>query len=1142
MNFQPLHNPKDVDLSQHGLIEASAGTGKTYTLENLIVRLLMENQVESIREVLIVTFTEKATSELKARVRKKLEEVLREDELEPLARQRLLISLDMFDEAGIHTIHGFCSRVLKDFAYENQELFLNETIADEKDFAREASADVLRDFMANASLDVLEILAVFGFKAEDLLSRLTEFAQKVWVNQKGELFEASDGILLSDQKITHQTGKPDFQKLLKSLKQTLGDLRIASYEIWESYLRWADAGFPADWEDARSWGVRFTKSGQIHGADLKARVKLLPQARLLQEEPQSSEEKTAREIRILQFAASLCVESCRQENAVAEKLEALVEMRWHLVSSLGLEAGGGLRQKLEREGRISFDGLLRKILEALEGSRSELLKSRIRTRWPIALVDEFQDTDPLQWEIFSRIWLEGNSRNRLYLIGDPKQAIYAFRGADVFTYLKARDAMHERARVYSLGTNYRSHPDLVRFFNRVFEREVWFGQDRAGRGIRHEEIKAGKEIPELIEADESGRGAVSAVMVDSVGGWAQRIATEIRMLVESQTIRIPTDEGSRFLNYGDCAVLIYSRSTAFEALKGAFLKERIPWSSYRSPGLYQSVEAESFRLLLRALAMGDEGDYRTLLSSPWFGLNPDTSQYHDALNPEHPLRFQMARWREMGLRRQIPAMLYQILETAPLYDACLRRKEQYFWERRQTNFAQIGEVLALQASRRPYTLTDLSVWLDRVCLGLLDAEEESRDCMRQDTEDPRVSVLTMHVSKGLEFPVVFLLPGKKENTRFDMGTRVHLEDQSAWLGYSKDARELFSKEQSEERLRLLYVAMTRARLKLYWPLYEGPSGVIGPALQDAAQVEGVEIMQEEFPRLVSKVGRNEVLASEAEDPFLREDFGEQSQSEFQIRRRKIERTSFSGMLRHLDGSSFQFGEEEGRDDEVMEEADPEEALPRGKGFGNLVHSLFEHLDWDQIDQRVHFSEEAFLQLALRHELDPSIRPQVENMVSSVMKAPLIGPLEGIRLMDIPSTSVLREPDFSTGFPELAHLKGYLEGAIDLIFEHENRFYVADWKTNFLNSYSRKSMNQAMAHAGYELQARIYALAVTRWLSTLFGDEGPKHFGGVYYFFVRGMQKPGEGVWYLPPENVPSRILEEQIGRELQRMYEGMGIV
>lgn len=477
--FHPISDIDAMDLSRHALVEASAGTGKTYTIENLVVRLLKEDPHLNLENILLVTFTEKATSELKVRIRQKIEQTLDSSpHLNDAVRKKLALNLDGFDNAAIYTIHGFCHTLLKEFPFETGNLFQQEVIDDcpllEKLLRAQMRSDWPRRY--GQRLDLLLALSDFSANPDGFIRTAVNLAQRISGDSTREIVIPDPAAL-------------DIEELWQTTQQTVLTLKSM-------------VGPPPRFSD--SYG-RLNINSRTKAAIIRDMVEPIEQAleradgtacslsavmavvATLGARHSSGERNIDRLVPHQWLKAGENLHECPNLTVIVDRLDELVSLFARLSHVLMLNAVFRLREDARtmkmKNGWLSYQDMLTRVAAFLEGERAEEGIRKIRNRYRVAFVDEFQDTDAVQWQIFSTLFLHGHeetSPNRLFLIGDPKQAIYAFRGADVFTYLDARQRMKILARrgmanLYDLTVNWRSTPQLVDCFNRMFSHDLWFG-------------------------------------------------------------------------------------------------------------------------------------------------------------------------------------------------------------------------------------------------------------------------------------------------------------------------------------------------------------------------------------------------------------------------------------------------------------------------------------------------------------------------------------------------------------------------------------------------------------------------------------------------------------------------------------------
>ncbi len=1207
MEYTPITDIEKIDLTRHAIIEASAGTGKTYTIENLVARMLIERPEIELENILLVTFTEKAACELKMRIRDKLE-----TELAKIAdtgrRERIENALDSFDSASIHTIHGFCQSVLNDYAFENGAPFQMEVVDDALLFERLLKEQIRKTWVLEFGEHLPDLLELSGFggKKEKFESLILSAALSFKECSGDRMHPCFDHDSLS--KAGETIGK--MRKLVRELKQLAGD-----------------GYFCRGFEDLN---YHKTKKNNLMANIVEPLSRFLPKI-----DPDRFKLSALMDIfSYIKKNGIECLqpeylkkgsnpEACPHWEIVAKKLSLLHEC--YLFVKDALAAGSiyrlqrDARAEKAKKGWISFDDMLFQVRDALFSAKGDQLADTLRKKYKAAFVDEFQDTDPVQWQIFKRIFLHGENEkpeNPLFVIGDPKQAIYAFRGADVYAYLGARNEMERLSRIglancYSLSVNWRSDPSLIHAFNCLFPARGWFAPDEEKNAfsIGYLPVNAPDEGSRKfsIERDDSGCGFLNIVDLNDSSpkekpslaaakpALARFVAEEIRRLAAPGTIRHgKKGEESFDLSYSDICILVRGKNEA-PFLEEELRRLNIPYSYYKKPGLFFSDEAFHLGLVFRAiLNPGDVSSMRKALLTPFFAFEPDDLHFVEELAPSHPVKSLFFEWGEKAATRRWGRLFQSLMEDSGL---AFRESGKLDWERSHTNYRQIFEHLHDVAYRGNLDFRGIAAVLDGYRKGTATAEG-GVDLHQIETEDEKVKIMTMHVAKGLEFPIVFVCGGITQPGHSGNGYCLFHEipndgsppykvfDLSESIGKERQQR-----ENADEDRRLYYVALTRARLKLYCPYREwvqkqhwvGPvSRIVTPALNGAfgpdsgfSETEFPDCVAWHRPEFIEKGddsaadpngGKNPGKAEVAEEE-RNSDSGAEGDTVFPtplfpetpgFLNRKIELASFSSIHRMIAGRGASAGTEtfgfsalaeKPREDDEIVSAGPVRAeegsggaehIPGGTETGSMFHDILENIDFQIVlnaPEREEGKKHPLLEDPGTRELierqmelyrvDPLWIEPVCDVVFNTLRTPIPRLSESFSLASLSKEDRLHEAEFyfphpmpyRPDIPECETCEGYVRGFVDLIFKHEGKFYVADWKSNILeDGYGQPSLEASMKRSGYDLQYRIYTVATLRWLSSALGDrfDPDRDFGGVFYFYLRGMGgKNGEGVYHVP---------------------------
>ncbi len=1213
-----------LDLNKPGLLEASAGTGKTYAIEHLVLRILIETEHIELPHILVLTFTDKATGELKDKIRARIAWRIAKGGLPAKVMERLKRAHLEFDRASIHTIHGFCQRVLRKYAFENNALFRQDLLKNVDESLEQVLYEAMRStWLADPGP---EGLAAFRDKAASLgLGAKTKWQRRITDIVKGfnplrgdvllpeydparvavletEMAEAFAGVtaLIPDLAPGAEADHP-FAKRFAAIKFASKATRTKGLQIIVTALRMAAVCASRPDPQARALAAATFPSRveeiNLTGVNKEGYRFLLPDAGEMKEPWPELQSLLDLLDRVRSAETRIRLEQAAR--AFAPRREVILDVR------------AKAQARLRAEGQITYDSMIEDVCLALR-QKDERVKM-LRQDYRYCLVDEFQDTDPLQWEIFRRVFLDSGSANPLYLIGDPKQAIYRFRGGDVYTYMEARKSMFAlcregKAQGLGLDTNYRSSGAMVEAYNAAFTHRGWFHAhpvDPADTTWRlpaepdplgYVPVKYGTlDIQKPMDATASPKPIIlkdfavgdpdKHAIKKRVSHW---IVSEIAALMHGTAgagagvasargsgndpatggLSIPdkVKGGFRPLAWGDICILV-RKSREKDQLLRMLAEAGIPAQVARRSGLYEGDAAGQYLAVLESLEdPGDSGKHARALLTRFFRAEGDPPPARPPDSP-HPL---FEEWIRLAERRRWQRLFHSLqYRSGLLYRESLREDA----DRRIMDFIHVGQNLVQEALRENFSLAALVQRLKDLRAAPAGADEDA-DLHREESEGGKVVLMTMHVSKGLEFPVVFLanFSGNPVPTYFKyrdgLNTVYHLNTKD------ESARRAWQEESDGEDRRLYYVALTRARYKLYAPLLPAGSGssstgplggFVAEALRTAAALRPDLYHfapEEDYSQPLTTIPRarsaNHPLgAPAAPDPaaampsddallsdFPREDRLARPDADFSRRRRRL--ASYSHLVRHGHGLSSETVE--GRFDkeeapvtgELLEdpgdtEADgasnaaaanaraesgfPGNALPRGKDIGNMFHEILERIDFGEAGRAATPADLFALGPArdlidgcmADHRLGREWREGVAGVVWNTLRAPLPDPAGGAPFALAGVGGAQRRPEMEFLFPYPARQSqagpdGYLWGFIDLVYRHNGRYYLLDWKSNHLDAYGPLDLDRSMRESRYDVQYMLYALALDKWLGSLIpGYRYEDHFGGIHYIYLRGMR-------------------------------------
>jgi len=1170
-------------LKNLNLVEASAGTGKTWAITGLYVRLIVERHL-TVEQILVVTYTKAATAELRERIRRRLAQALialetrvaedlfcakllklnAETDERELAARRLNLAIRNFDEGAIFTIHGFCQRVLNESAFESGMEFDRELTPDEAEIIREIVDDFWRRETTCATGLWVRFLADGGQTPDAWREAIRGHLGKPYLN------------------IAPLPPLPDTGTLLSALTAAYGAARSLWLDEGETIGRQLQASalsqvlYKSD--KLPQWFA------ELDAYFTPAEPALSTPAWLNKLTPEALE-KGARKNAVAPKHPffNACRVLLEANNRVREHFELkLVDIKRRLLEYCNVE----LPTRKQKRGLLSYNDLLNLLAGALDADHGAHLATVIRERYPAALIDEFQDTDPVQYHIFRTIYAD--SGLPVFFVGDPKQAIYGFRGADVFSYLEARDQANSR---FTLTTNQRSVPKLIEAVNALFEASP---NPFLLKAIDYSPVKPAEKARPTLHVEDYGaeplRFALMPPRYNDKGEampWGKGEANEFAAAATASEItrllnlaacgkaRLVGASTDRPLSGGDIAILVPSHRQG-RLLQDALVRRGIPSVRQGQDNVLASAEAVELERLLLAIAEPQrESRIKAALATELvgmdgariFALENDDSAWEKLLDD-------FIRYRDIWRNRGFMSMFRRWIEEDRSAERLLRYRDG---ERRLTNLLHLAELLQVASHEKPGA-DSLLGWFSRSLRAPDTSDEET--LLRLESDADRVKIVTIHTSKGLEYPIVFcpfLWDGKLwQKNELDVCFHDPARNYRPVLnlggpGIALD-RVLASQEKLADKLRLLYVALSRAvhychivwghvkemeTSALAWLLHGPDEATDDPlgTMQSLFKLLGYADLEKTLRDFAARTPDAVTVGPIAIDTkrYVTVPAVPRTLQALSFKRGSLrpswQMTSFSALARgrHSEAPDYDAPRptlaEAALDGSIF-------AFPRGATAGRCLHAIFEEWDFGIRDT------ESLSRLVRRklkaHALSEVWAPALAGMVETTLNAPLDA--SGLRLADIGRRQRLAELEFTyplqafepsglrriladpaLGLPkEFAEasralsfetVKGYMKGFIDLTFEAGGRFYLADYKSNWLGNrpqdYSPARLIQAMAREHYYLQYLVYCLALHRFLKLRLPDyDCARHFGGVFYLFLRGIDPHGKadtGIFRDHPE-------------------------
>lgn len=1143
----------DVPMEGISLVEASAGTGKTYNITSLYLRAILEKHLMP-PQILVLTFTEDATSELKTRLRSRLNETITAIERDmankndtflqqllqkkyPDALANLKSALSQFDEASVFTIHGFCHRLLNEYSLQfgvNPDF---DVIPDETTLLQDCVDDFWRKLnRADKSVKdqfILRFLIEKDVTPDNLLEILKKVINRPYVKLIPEADLAQLKSRIPDFLNSFEEIKNASEEELKELQEILfhEGLNKKKYGENKKITLWSDLNSCMQEEFPKIYFIDLLK-------DLGTNLCESAKKGYHFEEPGI----------------------CRKIQEFCDIGEEFNELKPAFVIQSIAEITSDYERRKASANTYSYDDFLLKVNNGLSDDSSGQLSAMLAEKYPAALVDEFQDTDPIQYNIFKQIYHD-RAGTALFMIGDPKQAIYGFRGADIYTYIEARKDVTPGQK-YSLNFNYRSNDQMIESVNEIFTlsdspflldelsfSKASFPPDKEKIYLRKYSEPLSNPLHLIkLESDKSlNKGAsekqVSNVVVDEV--------TEL--LNGSYSIQ-------ENLQPKDIAVLVRT-SKQGEMIQNLLRKKGIKSILKSKSSVFESAEAKELFYVLQAIHKShNEPGIRTALLTNLLGFTADEI---------HQLLYKEDDWTQI---------LYHFTEARLLWeDENIEKAFQYLnkefkifqnltkfinAERKITNVNHLLELLSKAETEQHLHSLSLLKWLNaKISDNNSKSENEN---LRLESDENLIQITTIHASKGLEYPVVlcpFLWvrprnPDRNSVLQFFQDGKIHIDINTGVKNTLHEQLHLV--EEYRESIRLLYVALTRSANAcfVFLPNFNSFNESALAKATGCLTVDDLVYKVSDSPNIKVRqpVEPQEINVSQVVE-YNAQSFNRKNLMDFP---KIISFTSLSESLHRESMASEEiiqedFGLNATEQDESSAESYNRFTFVKGASAGTFLHRVFEDIDFERFEN--------VGEIIVKNMELAGIEKKWEQSLTAWVIEALEHPLgtNSIKLSSLKSTDVLKEMEFyfpadGTTKKELwqlikgkgsyenidqKQLNGFMKGYIDLIYRTNGKYYILDYKSNYLGdtaeSYQPEALADAMLSSNYDLQYHIYTIALHRLLKQKVADyHYDTHFGGVQYVFLRGIDKNtgGSGVYFNRPEKKLIEQLDELFMRKV----------
>ncbi|MEN9303513.1 MAG: exodeoxyribonuclease subunit beta [Bacteroidota bacterium] len=1068
------------ELSGKNIIEASAGTGKTYSLAVLVLRLVLEKGIP-IEQILLVTFTEAAAAELKDRTVKFLRMALQETETEGISGdstiQQLVASCELnrtakktriqkalldIDKATMSTIHSFCQRTLNEFAFETGQVFGKELVPDVGDLINQAVNDFWRTYITTSDLNFWRSLGLLN---------------KVILNQA----------------VVERLNGKDFYDCGWANCHSLEEIEIKKSIYKAEIIKSFDASLLHLKSKTKGAGIKKLENGSTF-YDYISTKEAFGFAELYPDEIKS-----------------------------VRKIENIKRHVAHYqLQKITTEILNKIRFKLQERNALTYND----IIDALYQKHGEKrLQELMQQKYKAVFVDEFQDTDPKQYAIF-KSFFQDNEETILFFIGDPKQSIYGWRQADIATYQSAKNSPNMTC--LEMNVNYRSTKEFIDAANQFFT-------DVPNSNLNYIRVEAKNR-------DDRGLHTIDNELFPAL--HIQKDVADIELNL-SNTLKLILS-GTYLLNGlpvtpSNIAVLVRN---GFEGtnVKNIFQNLGIPSVLQMDANVFTSVEAEELKLLLKAVLHITKSNTNQVLLTKLVGLTLDELKKVDD-DVVLPFFYELRSTLE---KDGIFVMVKQFMQGFDLIEKW--KNNTTFGHQKLANWQQLVNVLQEKTQKDNLTPSELLRFLIQA------QKEDAKEVYAQgiESDEDAAKIMTIHKSKGLEFDIVlvpYLNLKETENTRFTFNSfRLNNRYFVSLSKLRNEAKIAHEQQNQDENERILYVALTRAKYNAF-VFSKSNAFLLEPYLKNLQDAHNENIAFANQDEVDSWDAFDVHLPSEIDSTKIERNFPDLNFDDKYFK--KLSYSFLAGSHQSHEKPNVQSYEDNSYEQFIFKD------LPKGMHIGNLLHNIFEFIDFTDSTTWVEQIERSVRQFTPGKTQDNAFQQNLLRLVEHTVNAHLQLNGNQFQLCQIARKQRVNELEFNfpvndfIDYSGLYHffdedesrtlrvagsqVKGMMNGLIDMVFVNNGKFYILDWKSNFLGDsltdYNRAGVELAMNESNYHLQYLIYALALEKYLKSKIPDFNFEHqFGGVIYLFLRGTRtNENSGVFTQTVSANEIRELERILG-------------
>jgi exodeoxyribonuclease V beta subunit len=1117
----------------HVAIEASAGTGKTFTIQQIVIDLLLRGI--PLEKIVLVTFTEKATLELKQRIRTIIRRFLLNDgdtHIESSTsywsvgeKERILLkeALYNFDRAQIFTIHGFSSKILHEYNFITGELFTGSNKSAKELFKTVYNEFTVGDMLKDSFLTQLFNLWIEHYK-ENNLFELLEIALDEGIQYQNnldlEILTSKIGVFI--QTMGRKLPAKELLAYLKLHKNR--DLNSPKPLVLRNFVKKLHEICLKYENDPVKliWNLFDTRHPATKSDELTQKIKWFLDFRPHENSPAFDGLKE-----FIDFISIYEQKSIDTKMLTIQNLLPPLKELWNMAK--------------EEAGILDFNDMIFKLYQILTSNNKwdHHLKNLLQNKYRYGIIDEFQDTDQFQWGIFKSLFLQNHIINSLCIVGDPKQAIYGFRGADLYTYRKAKDEINRITNRDSitLDKNYRSVFNMVKGVNLFFHTHKTTGSFFTGNNKYIKPVTCG------IESHSSNlKPAITVYEIENHNYPASRItklcakeiSSIIYSLIDSQKVK------------PENIFILTTTNKEGEIAASELRKLDITYTFYKKKGLFQSSEALHIKALLNSINSPEDSFMRLkALLTPFFTIKMGELDNYVDLPETHEISRKFKNWIFLSKTRNFSALFLSITDSTGIIRRIISNKKT---ELKRQNYSRIFEILLEEQEKNRLSITDMCKFLSNLIDNADLVEENSLNIEPFEGDKKGVQILTMHKSKGLQSDIVFILGGLSGKSR-SVPIKSYFEQtndgfKKQWFikpKYKSQIKKVLE-ETIEEDERVYYVAFTRSKHQLFLPLIVDEKAPYGSTTSRYGAVNRrlyfLNSIKDENPIIneLFSFQKSGSYHSKIKSPPLTKNT-DYVDILSKIPPRLPERFSFSDRLgsKLFSYSSLKKENKPFVKPSKLEWVTSDKTASQGSEFGSYVHELMEHINlstfqlahsfesWLSMDIVDSITTKCFLKWNLNNEDKLLGSKMVYDGLTREFNHKYLDNLNGIYSASQCSREVEfflplnhKIKNFLQGDLTIDYKDSYIRGYIDSIIQHQDKIWIIDWKTDRLNSYDQHSLSH-MVKERYQLQVKIYTAAVLAIFNITSLEDYKNRFGGVLYVFLRGIDKSDSGIYLSNPK-------------------------